>query len=135
MTAAAWLFSAAGVILAAIGVFFIFVRPPLLAEDLRFLGRPSHEIDEFMPQLRRWLRQVFTVLGGHALATGGLTVFIAVTGVRDGEPAAVVVLAAAGAASMGLMTVVNFTIRSDFRWMLLAVAGLWVAAVAAAILS
>lgn len=66
-------------------MFFVFIRPPLLAEDLRFRGWPSREIDEFMPQLRRWLRRVFTGLGGHALAAGGLTVFVAATGVRDGQ--------------------------------------------------
>jgi hypothetical protein len=31
------------------------------------------------------------------------------------------------------MAVVNFTIRSDFRWGLLAASGLWVAATAAAV--
>jgi hypothetical protein len=135
VTAAAWLFGAGGVSLAGIGLFFVFLRPSLLAEDLRFLGRSSSEIDGFMPQLRRWLRRVFTVLGGHALAAGGLTVFVAATSVHEGHPAAVAVLASAGAASIGLMAAVNFTIRSKFRWALLAVAGLWVAATAAAILS
>jgi len=118
-----------------IGVFFVLLRPPLLAEDLRFLGRSSREIDEFMPQLRRWLRRVFTVLGGHAFAAGALTVFVAATGVRDLHPAAVAALAFTGAASIGLMAVVNFTIRSTFRWVLLAVTGLWVAATVAAMLS
>ena len=132
VTASAWLFGAAGTSLAGIGVFFVFLRSSLLPEDLRFLGRGSSEIDEFMPQLRRWLRRVFTVLGGHALAAGGLTVFVAATEVRDGHPAAVVALAFAGAVSIGLMAVVNFSIRSNFRWMLLAVAGLWVAATVAA---
>ncbi len=35
----------------------------------------------------------------------------------------------------GLMTVVNFAIRSDFRWALLAASGLWVVAIAAAVWS
>ncbi len=63
MIVAAWLFTAGGVLLAGIGVFFLFVRPPLLPEDLRFLGRSSNEIDELVPQLKTWLRRVFTVLG------------------------------------------------------------------------
>ena len=63
MTVAAWLFTAGGVLLAGIGAFFMFVRPPLLPEDLRFLGRSSSEIDELIPQLRTWLRRVLTVLG------------------------------------------------------------------------
>jgi hypothetical protein len=74
MTVAAWLFGTAGVILTGIGVFFVFVRPPLLPEDLRFLGRTISEIDEFVPRLRPWLRRVFAVLGGHAIAAGSLTV-------------------------------------------------------------
>ncbi len=135
MTIAAWLFGAGGVVLLGIGAFFIFVRPSLLSEDLRFLGRSGSEIDQFLPQLRAWLRRVFVVLGGHALTVGVLTIFVAATNIRDGDGAAVVVLALAGATSIGLMAVVNFTIRSDFRWALLAASGLWVAATAAASLS
>lgn len=73
MTVAARLFAVGGVVLACIGAFFVLVRPPLLAEDLRFLGRSSIEMDELVPQLRTWLRRVFIVLGGHAFAAGGLT--------------------------------------------------------------
>jgi hypothetical protein len=135
VTIAAWLFGGGGVLLIGIGAFFILVRPPLLPEDLRFLGRSGGEIDEFVPQLRMWLRRVFVVLGGHALTVGILTIFVAATNVRDGDRAAVVVLALAGATSIGLMAVVNFMIRSDFRWALLAAIGLWVAGTAAAIWS
>ena len=133
MTIAPWLFGAGGVLLVGIGAFFVFVRPPLLREDLRFLGRSGGEIDQFVPQLRTWLRRVSMVLGGHALTVGGLTIFVATTGVREGDIAAVVVLALAGATSIGLMAVVNFAIRSDFRWALLVASGLWVAATAAAV--
>ncbi len=135
VTVAAWLFGAGGALLVGIGAFFVFVRPPFLAEDLRFLGRSGGEIDQLVPQLRRWLRRVFVVLGGHALTAGGLTIFVAATAVRDGDRAAVVALALAGATSIGLMAIVNFTIRSTFRWVLFAATGLWVAATAAAIWS
>ena len=133
MTIASWLFGAGGVLLVGIGAFFVFVRPPLLPEDLRFLGRSGDEIDQFVPRLRKWLRRVFMVLGGHALTVGGLTIFVAATSVREGDRAAVVALAIAGATSIGLMAVVNFAIRSDFRWALLGATGLWVAAIAAAV--
>ena len=135
MTIAAWLFGAGGVLLVGIGAFFILIRPPLLTEDLRFLHRSGSEIDQLVPQLRMWLRRVFVVLGGHALTVGVLTIFVAATNVRAGEGTAVVVLALAGATSIGLMAVVNFTIRSDFRWALFAGTGLWIAATAAAIWS
>ncbi len=71
VTVAAWLFGAGGIILAGIGVFFIVLRLALLPEDLRFLGRSNSEIEQALPQLRTWLRRVFTVPGGHALAAGG----------------------------------------------------------------
>ena len=135
MTIAAWLFGAGGVLLVGIGAFFILLRPPLLPEDLRFLERSEGEIGQFVPQLRKWLRRVFIVLGGHALTVGVLTVFIAATNVREGDGAAVVVLTLAGATSIGLMAVVNFAIRSDFRWVLLGASGLWVVAAAAAVWS
>jgi hypothetical protein len=135
MTAAAWLFGAGGVVLAGIGAFFIALRPAFLPEDLRFLDRTAAQIEEAIPTLGRWLRRVFTVFGGHALTAGILTVYVAATGVRDGETVAVVALAATGATSMGLMAAVNFAIRSAFRWLLLAAFGLWVAATAAAVWS
>ena len=55
MTVAAWLFGAGGVLLAGIGAFF----------------------EQLLPQLRRWLRRVFVVLGGHTLTAGGLTIWVA----------------------------------------------------------
>ena len=41
MTVAVWLFAGEGRVLTAVGAFFVVVRPPLLPEDLRFLGRSS----------------------------------------------------------------------------------------------
>lgn len=133
MIAAAWLFGAGGLALVGIGVFFVALRPALLPEDLRFLGRSQLEIDQFAPRLQAWLRRVFMVLGGQAIAAGSLTIFVAATGVREGRAAAAVALALTGAVSIGLMAAVNFAIRSDFKWSLLSAAGLWLTAVVAAI--
>ena len=55
------------------------------------------------------------------------------TDIRQGDKEAVVALALAGAASIGLMAAVNFAIRSDFRWLLLGAAALWAAATAVAL--
>ena len=132
---AAWLFGMGGLVLAGIGTFFIFVRPALLPEDLHFLQQQARDIDTAVPRLRPWLRHVFVVLGGHALAAGLLTIFVAATAVRDGNQAAVAVLAAAGGASVALMATINFAIRSQFRWILLIVVGLWLAGLIAALLS
>ncbi len=81
---AAWLFGAGGVILIGIGGFFALARPALLPEDLRYLDRSAVEVTTAVPRLGRWLRWVFTVLGGYAVATGILTLYLAATGVRDG---------------------------------------------------
>ena len=132
---AAWLLGLEGLVLAGMGIFFIFVRPALLPEDLHFLQQQEKEIDTAVPRLRRWLRHVFVVLGGHALSAGLLTIFVAATAVRNGDQTAVAVLAAAGGGSVALMTAVNFSIRSQFRWLLLVVVGLWLAGLIAALLS
>ena len=56
MTVAAWLFAGEGLVLTAIGAFFVVGRPPLLPEDLRFLGRSSSASPdrEGMPGLYPW---------------------------------------------------------------------------------
>jgi hypothetical protein len=118
MTLAAWLFGACGVVLIGVGLFFMFARPALLPEDLRYLQRPAGDIDTALPRLRQWLRLVLIVLGGYAVGTGTLTVYVAATGVSHGDPLAVTVQAVAGAASIGVMTAVNFVLHSAFRWLL-----------------
>jgi hypothetical protein len=128
MIAAAWMFGVGGAILVGIGGFFLLARPPLLPEDLRYLCRTTGEIDAAVPSLRRWLRLVFIVLGGYAVATGTLTVYLAATDIRNAEPSAVAVLAVAGASSLGVMAVVNFPLHSAFRWPLSAAAALWITA-------
>ncbi|MDH6244044.1 hypothetical protein [Mycobacterium sp. OTB74] len=134
MTAAMWLFGIGGAALIGIGGFFVFARPAFLPEDLRYLQRTGADVDAAVPRLRRWLRLVFTVLGGYALATGTLTVYLAVTQVRHGNTSAVVVLAVAGVVSIGVMIVVNFVLRSAFRWPLLAVGAVWVTATLAPVM-
>lgn len=61
----------------------------------------------------------------NSRAPGQRLANIATTGVRSGSAGAIVVLAGAGIASLGWMTAVNFMIRSDFKWALLGLAGLW----------
>ncbi|KDE97109.1 conserved membrane hypothetical protein [uncultured Mycobacterium sp.] len=135
MMTAAWLFGAGGVILIGIGGFFALARPALLPEDLRYLDRSAVEVTTAVPRLGRWLRWVFTVLGGYAVATGILTLYLAATGVRDGDLATVAVLAVAGASSIGVMAVVNLMLHSAFRWLLSAAAAVWIAATLVAVVS
>jgi hypothetical protein len=59
-------------------------------------------------------------------------IYIANTGVRSGASGAIAVVAVAGLTSIGWMTVVNFWIRSDFRWALLALSAVWALGIAVA---
>lgn len=63
------------------------------------------------------------------VATGVLTINLALSEVRGGSITAVFIAAFAGGSSVGLMAVVNIVLRSDFRWPLLVLAALWAASV------
>ena len=114
-----------GAIVGGIGVYFILLRPSLLPEDIRYMGLSAAEVAGTGPRLGAWLAQVFRVLGGYALATGLLTLALAATAFRERHPLAVAGAYIGGAASIGLMTVVNFAIGSDFKWLLLGCAMVW----------
>ena len=119
------LMAAAGLLIAGIGVFFIFLRPPLLIEDIRYIHLSAAELATIGPHLKPWLTQVFRVLGGYILATGLLTMALASTGFRTRRPIAVAGAFMAGVASIGLMTTVKFAFDSIFKWPLVGVAFVW----------
>jgi hypothetical protein len=110
----------AGIILMGLGLYFVFLRPPLLPEDPRYMGTTLADIQTTLPGLLTWLRRVFWVMGGYMFATGLLTVYVALTSFRSRAKGAAVIVAIAGLASIGWMAVVNFIIASDFKWLLLA---------------
>jgi Polyketide cyclase / dehydrase and lipid transport len=114
-----------GIAIVFMGGFFIFIRPAMLPEDLRYLGASRAQLEAAAPALAIWLGHVFDVLGGYVTATGILTMGLAATAFRERRNGAVIAVAAAGAVSIGLMVVVNFSIASDFKWVLLAIASLW----------
>jgi hypothetical protein len=66
----------------------------------------------------------------HDAAAGVLTLTLAVTSIRDHRAAAAIGAAIAGMLSIGLMAAVNFTIHSDFKWLLLSMALVWAASIA-----
>ena len=111
-----------------LGLYFIFLRPPLLPEDLRFMDASLAQIQNTIPRLQLWLARVFGVLGGYMIATGLLTIYVSITDFRIGKIAASAVVFISGLASIGWMVVVNFMIDSDFRWLLLAFSLPWVVA-------
>jgi len=71
------IFIACGIWLIGLGLYFIFLRPPLLPEDLRYMGIGPGEIQSAMPGLERWLHRVFTVMGGFMMGAGVLTISVA----------------------------------------------------------
>lgn len=117
-----------GLIQISIGLYFIFFRPPMLSEDIRYAGASLEQFLVIGNGLRLWLQKVFWVLGGHIVATGILSTYLALTLFNRKSTGAWVTACLAGTASIGWMSVVNFILASDFRWSLLALAMLWAAA-------
>ena len=138
--------------LVGLGLYFIAVRPPLLPEDARFMEATATQIQVAVPGLEAWLKQVFTVMGGFMAGTGVLTVFVAIVAMPCRLKGTSWAIALAGAltvalsskcgfatfldprggrpASAGLgalMSATNFALHSDFRWLLLVPALVWLA--------
>ena len=112
-----------------LGAYFIFLRPALLPEDPRFMGTSIDALRSAAPGLERWLGKVFTVMGGFMAGAGVLVVFIARTLMPLRPRGTAPTLALAGMLTVALMSAINFVLHSDFRWLLLAPALLWFAAV------
>jgi hypothetical protein len=116
-----------GSLLVFVGLYFLFLRPALLPEDLRYIGVAQPQLEAAAPQLVLWLKHVFWVMGGYVTATGLLTVAIAATALRARNAIAAIGLLAGGFASIGLMVLVNFIIDSDFKWQLASIGFVWAA--------
>ncbi len=71
-----------GVILAGMGLYFIFIRPSLLPEDLSYMGTTLQNIKDNIPGLTNWLQKVFWVLGAYIFTTGLLIIFISLKSFR-----------------------------------------------------
>ena len=115
-----------GFLLVAMGVYFIFLRPSLLPEDFLYIQITQSKIEDTFPGLYTWLQKVFWVMGGYIFTTGLLTIFIALTSFRKRTQGAFTIVAISGISSIGLMTVVNFIIGSDFRIILLIFTFPWI---------
>ena len=119
-------FLACGAYLIGLGVYFAFFRPALLPEDPRFMGSSVAQIRTLLPGLEHWLGHVFNVMGGFMAGAGVLTVLVATALLPEGRKGIAPVLALAGLATVVTMSWTNFAIDSDFKWVLLARAALWV---------
>lgn len=127
---AAALLAAWGVYQVTTGLYFIFVRPSLLPEDLRAAATTLAAIRAAAPRLEVWLDYVFAVLGGQMAASGVLLLSLATRVFRGHRTSKVEFGAyvAAGLLSVTLMSGVNFALGSDFRWFLVVPVILWLAA-------
>ena len=128
---ARWMFLACGIWLVGLGLYFIFLRPPLLPEDPRYMGATLEQIQQALPGLAAWLDKVFTVMGGFMASAGILTLLAAVRLPAAAGRGFTWSAAVAGVAGVGLMSAVNFALGSDFRWLLLVPALAWLLAVVA----
>ncbi|MDP3750714.1 MAG: hypothetical protein Q8Q98_02500 [Polaromonas sp.] len=118
-------FAVCGLWLAALGVYFLLLRPALLPEDPRFMGASIETLRAAAPGLERWLGHVFNVMGGFMIATGSLATLVACRYLAIRARGTLTALVATGTASVGLMSATNFMLHSDFRWLLLVPAPLW----------
>ena len=117
-----------GLVLVGMGVYFMVFRPPLLPEDIHYIGADPVMLAASAPGLVGWLHKVFWVLGGYISAAGVLTIFVARTALPARVHGSLGVIVLAGAASVASMAATNFVINSDFKWPLLALALLWATA-------
>lgn len=122
-----WMLVACGVWLVGLGLYFMALRPPLLPEDVRSMGTTLAQIRTAVPGLESWLQKVFTVMGGFMAGAGVFTVFVAKVAMPRRLKGTSWAIALAGALTVGLMSATNFALYSDFKWLLLVPAVVWLA--------
>lgn len=122
-----WMLVACGIWLVSLGLYFMFLRPPLLPEDTRFMGSSLAQVRAAVPGLEGWLQRVFVVMGGFMAGTGVLTVFTACVAMPSRWKGTSWAVALSGAVTVALMSAVNLDLHSDFRWLLLVPALVWLA--------
>ncbi len=119
-----------GFILMGLGLYFVFIRSPLLPEDPRFMGTSIGQIQLLIPGLLIWLRRVFWVMGGFMFTTGLLITYIAFSAFQQLARGARAVVALTGLTSIGGMAIINFMVNSDFKWLLLVFNLPWIVSLA-----
>jgi hypothetical protein len=120
------LFVACGTWLIGLGLYFMFLRPSLLPEDVRYMGTSASAIQLAIPGLERWAHRVFTVMGGFMTGAGLLTILVAMNASAGRAKWTWIVLVLVGLFTVGTMSLTNFQLDSDFKWLLLIPSVLWV---------
>ena len=115
-----------GFLLAGMGIYFVFLRPSLLPEDSKYISLSLSAIQNNTPGLSVWLQKVFWVMGCYIFTTGLLTMYVAQTSFRTRTQGAFIIVSIAGVTSIGSMTILNFILQSDFKWVLLAFTIPWI---------
>jgi hypothetical protein len=126
---AAWLIALSGVWCIGLGLYFIFVRPALLPEDVRYIAIEPLALQVAAPNLADWLTKVFTVMGGFMAGTGVLVAYVGWTVLPLRPRGAAPVLILTGLLTLVLMSAINFALHSDFRWLLVLPPVVWFAGV------
>ncbi len=124
-----WMLFACGLWLVGLGLYFIVLRPPILPEDLRYMGTTLAQTRSAVPGLEGWLQKVFTVMGGFIAAAGVLTIFVAAAALPRRMSGAIWAIVLSGMLTVVLMSATNFALQSDFRWLLLVPALAWLVGV------
>lgn len=124
-----WMLMACGLWLVALGLYFAFLRPTLLPEDLRFMSSSLAQVRVDVPGLEAWLQHVFTVMGGFMAGSGVLTVFVARVAMPLRLRGTSWTIALSGLLTVVLMSATNFALHSDYQWLLLIPALVWLTSV------
>lgn len=119
-------FTVCGLWMVALGAYFLFLRPALLPEDFRFMESSAETLLTAAPGLLGWLDHVFSVMGGFMVASSALTVIVACRYLAQRSSGTFAAMTLSGGSSVVLMSATNFMLHSDFRWMLLLPALLWI---------
>ena len=100
-----------GVLTLGVGLYFLVARPPLLPEDIRFIGVSA---DHLPPRLSLWLGIVFRTWGGFMFGFG--IQLVAVAGWVATRRSALLAWGTALATliAFGQFFLSNVTIRSEF---------------------
>ena len=118
-------FIVCGVWLIGLGLYFIFLRPALLPEDLRYIGVTLREIQSAVPGLEHWMHRVFAVMGGFMVGAGILLIHVMTGGLDTPKKRALITTTLAGVSTVGIMSATNFQLDSDFKWLLLIPCLIW----------
>ena len=110
------------------GLYFIFMRPALLPEDVRYMATDLQGLQAFAPLLVDWLGKVFLVMGGFMVGAGVLIAYFAWVIMPSRPPLAMLALVLVGSCTLVLTSAVNFALHSDFRWLLAVPPVVWAAA-------